>query len=193
MIYWSLLLHFYQPPTQIHSVLNKVTEESYRPLIKVFSDNPNAKATVNINGVLTEMLAEHGKSDVISGLAGLAEKEQIEFTGSGKYHPILPLIPRDEIYRQISANHRANRKLIGNNYRPQGFFPPEMCYGKNIIEPVLNAGYKWIIMGGIACPVEWPMDTVHYIDSSSGKLSVFFRDDVLSSWLSSAAPGIIFT
>ena len=184
MIYWSLLLHFYQPPTQIHAVLSKVTEESYRPLLKVFLDNPNAKATVNINAVLTEMLTDHGKVDIINGLAELAEKEQIEFTGSGKFHPILPLIPQYEINRQILDNDTTNRKLIGDNYRPQGFFPPEMCYSKSIVEPVLNAGYKWIITSGIACPVDWPLDTIHYIDSLSGKLSVFFRDDVLSNRIS---------
>jgi hypothetical protein len=29
---------------------------------------------------------------------------QIEFTGSGKFHPILPLIPRDEVERQRQLN-----------------------------------------------------------------------------------------
>jgi len=184
MIYWSLLLHFYQPPTQTHSILNKVCEESYRPLLNVFRDNPNARVTVNINGVLTEMLAEHGKPDILSGLAELAEKRQIEFTGSGKYHPILPLIPREEIIRQIAGNHETNKKFIGRNYRPLGFFPPEMCYGESIVEPVLNAGYEWAIMGGIACSVQWPLDIIHYIQAPAGRLSVIFRDDVLSNRIS---------
>ena len=90
MIYWAQLLHFYQPPTQLPEVLHKICNESYRPLIEVFSKHPNARATININGVLTEMLWYHVYGDIIDGLVKLAEKGQIEFVGSGKYHPILP-------------------------------------------------------------------------------------------------------
>jgi len=184
MIYWSLLLHFYQPPTQSHAILNRVSEESYRPLIEVFRNSPNARASFNINAVLTEMFAEHDKKDIIKGLAGLAEKGQVEFTGSAKYHPILPLIPVDEITQQIIDNHRTNQKLFGSVYQPRGFFPPEMCYGRNIVEPVINTGHQWLICGGIACPVAWPMDTIHYVNSTRGKLFTFFRDDVLSNRIS---------
>ena len=88
MIYWAQLLHFYQPPTQIPEVLRKICDESYRPLINVFKKYPHARVTVNINGVLTEMLYQCGHSDIIDGLNELADRGQIEFTGSGKYHPI---------------------------------------------------------------------------------------------------------
>ena len=71
MIYWAPLLHFYQPPTQFHWVLDKICHESYRPLIKIFRENPSAMVTVNINGILTELLNYHGKKDVITGLAEL--------------------------------------------------------------------------------------------------------------------------
>ena len=69
MIYWAPLLHFYQPPLQLHSVLKKVCDECYLPLIEVFRQHPTAKATVNICGVLTEMLVDHVYQDVVEGLA----------------------------------------------------------------------------------------------------------------------------
>ena len=59
MIYWAPLLHFYQPPTQLHWVLRKVCDESYRPLVELFRSLPYAKVTVNINAVLAEMLYDH--------------------------------------------------------------------------------------------------------------------------------------
>ena len=101
MIYWAQLFHFYQPPTQLPSVLEKICNESYRPLLEVFREYPQARATVNINAVLTEMLKDCGHNDVIQGLKELAGKGQIEITGTGKYHPILPLIPPEEAKRQI--------------------------------------------------------------------------------------------
>ncbi len=184
MIYWAPLLHFYQPPTQVHWVLDKVCDESYRPLIRIFRSNASAKVTVNITACLTELLAEHGHKDVIDGLAELAQKRQLEFTGSARYHPILPLIPHDEVVRQIAQNDDVNRHYFGSAYNPQGFFPPEMCYSRRIIEPVIEARYEWIIVSGVACPVDWPVDVVHYLAGSAGDLHVFFRDDLLSNMVS---------
>jgi alpha-amylase/alpha-mannosidase (GH57 family) len=39
------------------------------------------------------MLMDCGHGDVIEGFRRLAENGQLEFTGTGKYNPILPLIP----------------------------------------------------------------------------------------------------
>jgi alpha-amylase/alpha-mannosidase (GH57 family) len=184
MIYWAQLLHFYQPPTQVPSVLKKICDESYRPLLEVFKEYPNARATINFNGVLTDMLIDCGHRDVIEGLRSLAERGQLEFTGTGKYHPILPLIPKEEVKRQIDLNTQTNRRSFGNAYAPRGFFPPEMCYSKAILEPIIKSGYRWIILSGIACPTDWPLDIVYRTGFEGQDLAVFFRDDVLSNRIS---------
>lgn len=184
MIYWAPLLHFYQPPSQIYWVLKKVCDESYRPLINLFRDLPNARVTVNINGVLTEMLDEHGMGDVLDGLRELSERGQLEFTGSAKYHPILPLIPQDEMLRQITHNYNTNRRLLGKSYAPAGFFPPELAYSRDILGPVLDGGYCWILLSGVACPVEWPTDVIHGVTHGGQRLAVLFRDDILSNRIS---------
>jgi alpha-amylase/alpha-mannosidase (GH57 family) len=184
MICWAQLLHFYQPPTQLPSVLEKICQESYRPLLDVFLQYPTAKATVNINAVLTEMLRDQGHSDIIQGFVKLAKRRQIEFTGSGKYHPILPLIPTDEAKRQIELNRKTNSYFFGSAYRPVGFFPPEMAYGRNIVAPVCDSGHGWIIVSGVACPTAWPTERVSYVQEKEKKLKVFFRDDIWSNKIS---------
>ena len=184
MIYLAPLLHFYQPSTQFHRVLKKVCNESYRPLVNLFHEQPHAKVTVNINAVLTEMLDEHGMSDVIDGLRELSEMGRLEFVGSAKYHPILPLIPQDEMLRQIGQNHQTNRRYFGKTYSPLGFFSPEMCYSRDVVRPILETGHRWLILGGVACPVAWPSSVVHQIRSDGQSLVVFFRDDVLSNRIS---------
>ncbi len=184
MIYWAQLLHFYQPPTQTSSILKKICDESYRPLLRVFEEYPNARVTVNFNGVLTDMLMDCGHRDIIEGFRNLAHKGQIEFTATGKYHPILPLIPRQEMKRQIDLNTQTNRHFFGEVYAPQGFFPPEMGYSRDILKPVVEAGYRWIILSGIACPAEWPLDIIYQIECDGQKIAVFFRDDVLSNRIS---------
>jgi alpha-amylase/alpha-mannosidase (GH57 family) len=184
MIYWAQLLHFYQPPTQVPSVLKKICDESYRPLLQVFQEYPNARVTINFNGVLTDMLIDCGHKDVIEGLKSIAESGQVEFTGTGKYHPILPLIPKDEAKRQIDLNALTNRHFFGRSYTPKGFFPPEMCYSQDILQPITESGYRWIILSGIACPVEWPMDIIYRVQYDEQEIAVFFRDDVLSNRIS---------
>ena len=184
MIYWAQLLHFYQPPTQVPSVLKKICDESYRPLLQVFEEYPNARVTINFNGVLTDMLIDCGHKDVVDGLRSLGENGQLEFTGTGKYHPILPLIPKEEVKRQIDLNTQTNRRFFGNAYTPQGFFPPEMCYSQSILQPIIMSGYRWIILSGIACPAEWPMDVIYKVEREDQNLMLFFRDDVLSNRIS---------
>lgn len=184
MIYWAPLLHFYQPPTQIYWVLKKVCDESYRPLVEMFRNLPYARVTVNISAALTELLDEHGMADVIEGLRDLAASGHLEFTDSAKYHPILPLIPSQEIKRQIVLNHQANHMYFGDAYSPQGFFSPEMCYSRDIVKPILDSGHRWLILSGIACPATWPTDVIYEISSNGNKMAVFFRDDILSNKIS---------
>ena len=94
MTYWAQLLHFYQPPPQTHEILHKVAEESYRPLIEVIRQHPNARLAVNIQGVLTELLLEHGLGDVVLGLKELAEKGQVEFVEAAGLLPTGDVLQR---------------------------------------------------------------------------------------------------
>jgi len=184
MIYWAPFLHFYQPPTQFHAVLKKVCRESYRPLLDVFEANPNAKVTINLCAVLTELLNDHGASDIIERMKKLADRGQLEFVGTSKYHAILPLIPASEMLRQIELNHNTNRYFFKKAFSPKGFFPPEMCYSKDILGPIYKTGHKWILLSGVACPDEWPMDKVYQAKVNSSTVSVLFRDDILSNKIS---------
>jgi alpha-amylase/alpha-mannosidase (GH57 family) len=165
-------------------MLKKIYDESYRPLLQVFEEYPNARVTINFNGVLTDMLMDCGHGDVIEGLRSLAENGQLEFTGTGKYHPILPLIPKEEVKRQIDLNTQTNRRSFGKAYAPQGFFPPEMCYSQDLLQPIIKSGYRWIILSGIACPADWPMNIIYKAEREGQNLMLFFRDDVLSNSIS---------
>jgi len=149
-MYWTNFLHIYQPPTQTEGIVRKVTEESYRTLVRVLREAPGSKITLNISAVLTEQLARYGLDDVIGGLRELAERGQIEFTGSAMYHPILPLIPKDEVIRQVKLNTDVNQRYFGEIYKPRGFFPPEMCYSYEVAQTVAELGFRWIIVDEIS-------------------------------------------
>jgi len=79
MMYWINFLHFYQPPYQNHDIINKVTKESYIPLIEELKKNPRAKITCNISGSLIEHLYATKNEIVINGFRDLLENKQIAF------------------------------------------------------------------------------------------------------------------
>jgi hypothetical protein len=56
MIHWAPVLHVHQSPTQFPRVWKRVCRESYRPLIDILGECHRARATVNIDGALTEMM-----------------------------------------------------------------------------------------------------------------------------------------
>jgi alpha-amylase/alpha-mannosidase (GH57 family) len=184
MTAWAQLLHFYQPPTQTHDVLARIVEESYRPLLAVLAEHKNARVAINMNAVLTDLLSDHGYNDVLDSLRVLGERGQVEFAGSGRYHPILPLIPEGERVRAIADNARVNRKLLGPSWQARGFFPPEMCYSADILPSIANSGHDWIMLSGVACPAEWPLDKVYRVPADGRTMHVLFRDDVRSNRIS---------
>lgn len=184
MTHWAQLLHFYQPPVQTHEILVRVANESYRPLLAVLARHPNARVAVNIQGVLTELLLEHGQGDVVESLLRLADRGIVEFVGSGKYHPILPLIPSERRAASIQQNSATNSSAFGNAWQPRGFFPPEMCVDQAVACDIAAGGHEWFIMSGVGCPSGWPIDRVHRVAAGDRDIAVLFRDDVRSNKIS---------
>ena len=178
VVYFAFLFHIYQPPVQIPVVIKQIVNESYRPIIEALREHPEAKITLNINGTLTEQLHDYGYDDLIGAITTLASRGQIEFTGSGKFHPLLPLIPEPEIKRQIKLNNETNEHFFGKLYKPQGFFPPEMAVSGEVFSTVKKAGFDWMIMSGIANTL--PEFPTNHISVHPNGLKVLFRDDYTS-------------
>ena len=179
--YWAPLLHVYQPPTQEIEILKIIDKECYKPLFTMMDKHDNSRFCLNINGVLIELLHEFGLSDTIELLKNLVAENKIEILGTGKFHPILPLIPQKEVHHQVRMNEEINRKEFGNSWYRSGFFPPEMAISAKVAKIVKEMGYKWVIMSGIACPVDWPNDQIY---TSPNGLQLFFRDDIWSNKIS---------
>ncbi len=150
MLYLSLLLHIYQPPTQEREVTKQITQDSYRLILKIL-EKTGAKITLNIPASLTEQLVRIGGEDVIRGIIALTKKKQIELTATAAYHALLPRLPEPEIKRQITLNNYLNKKILGSQiYCPDGFFPPEMAYSSKVGRVLKQHNYKWVILSELA-------------------------------------------
>lgn len=184
---WAHFIHMYQPWWQHPGILEKITNESYRPLLRGFLKNPETKITININSVLTEMLFEHGYRDVIDNLKLLVEMDRVELTGSAKYHAFLPLLPEVEIKRQLELNEETNKRYFGEFYKPKGFFSPEMGYSPKVAKIVEEAGFSWILADEVSvCELgkDVSLSTVNYVKGTN--LQVYFREKNPSNVIMSA-------
>lgn len=191
-MYWANFLHIYQPPTQKAYWVKKIAHECYRVLLAGLKRNPQAKLTLNVNAGLAELFERHGCHDVISDIRLLAERGQLELTGSAKYHPFLPLMPEDEIRRQIELNTETNRAFFGPAYAPKGFFPPEMGYNRTVADVARSLGFQWIIIDELAHTGkmhETRWDTLYTLHGADD-FSVYFRDRDASFRILSAEVGI---
>lgn len=189
MLYWGQLLHFYQPPTQTYAVLARIADESYRPLLTVFEEHPAVQVTFNINGVLLDLFHEHGMDDIVERLSALVQRGQVELTGTGKFHPLLPLLPADEMERQLRLDAETKRRYFGDAIELRGCFPPELAFDRSVVAPVVRTGHEWVLLSGVANPVSWPTRRVDRIapgaEAREGPpLAVLYRDDILSNRIS---------
>jgi predicted glycosyl hydrolase (DUF1957 family) len=176
MKYINLFFHIYQPPTQSVEMLNRIVEQSYRPLTTQFLGFPNLKFTLNISYSLAELLNAYGFGSILSDIKKAYESGILELTATGAYHPIFPLIPEEEVRRQLDLNTEGVRNLITPNFDPPGVFPPEMAFDGNLAAQFRALGYQWTItddscLGAYAEPV--PYNKIYLFEG----LAVFFRSN----------------
>ncbi len=182
---WGFFLHFYQPYNQQADILERIVNESYRQVIGGLSFNPKMKITLNINAGLTELLVKNGYSDVVENIKTFAKRGQIEFTGGVKYHPFLPLLPKQEIKRQIELNEETNKKYFGKFWRPRGFFSPELAYNKEVAQIAKECGFGWILAEELASPEKPDFKKIYNIKDIPD-FKVVFRNKRISVLILSA-------
>ncbi len=152
-------------------------------------ERPHIKATFNINALLFEFWDEYGHEDVISGFRELLSRNQIEFTATAKFHPLLPKLPENEIIRQVQLNNETSRRYLGDFYNPKGFFPPEMAYNRKVAKVAAKLGYQWIIaeelslnhkFNAVDYSTIYEVEGVEVAGQSGRNVKIFFRNREIS-------------
>ena len=142
---WINFLHFYQPANIDAFVIKEATEQSYLRILRGLEKNKNIKFTANINGCLMLRWEELGYANVLEIIKKLVKRGKLELTGTAAYHPILPLIPKEEAKTQIRENEKIIKRLLGN-VKLRGFFMPEMAYGPEAAKLIKMLGYEYLIL-----------------------------------------------
>ena len=186
---WANFIHIYQPADQSRAILDAVVNQSYRRLFSGLAKIPSFKLTLNINGALTELLAQSGYGDVVNLIKKLAQSGRLEFTESAMYHAFLPFLKEHEIERQIRKNHAVNRRYFGSVYAPACFFPPEMAYSTNVARVASRLGYRTLILDEISHPIQdrgAEMFEKTFRIGGAGNISAVFRERRISNLIMSS-------
>lgn len=170
---WVNFLHLYQPANADPETVEEATEKSYLRLVSALESHPHIKMTFNISGCLVARWRVLGHDDLIKRIAALVKSGQLELTGTVAYHPIIPLIPEEEVERQIKENEDIITNAFGLQKKPAGFFFPEMAYSPGAGKLIKRLGYEWVILDEILASSKVDSSRT-YIDKKNG-LKVIFR------------------
>lgn len=184
---WINFLHFYQPANQQKDILEAVINQSYMPILQKISELDNVNLSMNITGSLLELFERDGYTKLLDLLRENVIKGKIELTGSCKFHALIPLVPESEITRQILENEKTTNRVLGFDYKPKGFFPPEMAYHPKLDAIIRKMNFEWIIMDEIAFSHNGNSPSTDSIYTlSNTNIKVFFRNRRVSNLIMSA-------
>ena len=160
-IYHGLGLHMHQPSGNLKLLIETNEWEARqiilcyeRPLKYVRAFPDVARVNVGFSGVLLDQLQDEEIQkryasiiDIPRMLEGYAREENIELIGMGYYHPIFPLIPKEDWEAQLKRGREEMRKVFGRE--PMGFWPPEMAFCMDLIPALKKSGYEYVVIDGV--------------------------------------------
>ena len=73
---------------------------------------------------------------------------RVDMVGFGYYHPLMPLIPDQDIRKQIQLHKRIMGETFTGEYS-KGIFPPENAFSTRIIPPLVKEGFDWVLVDNI--------------------------------------------
>ena len=129
------------------SEIKNMVEKSYVPVLETIVSEPAYRVTLNFTGFSLELLAgEHpdiyaGSPEAVSLIKEALSRGQVEVTGTSWAHMILPLAPLDLAVKDIKMYLKTVERVL--DYRPTGFFPPELCISPMMPEMIKFHGYRW--------------------------------------------------
>lgn len=177
---WINFLHFYQPANSDSYHIKEAVDLSYKRVVTALEKNPAIKFTLNISGCLILRLVELKYFGLLKRIDSLIKNGQIEIVGSAAYHPLLPLIKKEEVVRQIEENENIIKKYLPNA-KLKGFFLPEMAYSPEVAKIIKNAGYVWLILDEISLDPKNKLDFSKIYKDKNSDLKIIFRSRSFSN------------
>lgn len=130
-------------------IFEKVTDKSYRPMLKLLeknmSEHKDFKVSFSITGTWLEQAAKWAP-DLITIIRRMVSRGQAEILGETYYHSLAFFYDQEEFEDQVDLHGAAIEKIFG--VRPKVFRNTELAYNDNLAKWAEEKGYLGILAEG---------------------------------------------
>ena len=156
---FALVLNLHQPAYNLEDLLEHHEWEA-KEILWAMDRIPRSlwayedvgRVHLSVSGTLLETLSSPGFQDRVYGIADcgsllwyLQNTKIIQILGTGYYHPVLPLTPRDDCDEQLGRWKGIAQHLFARTNFP-GFWPPEMGFCMELIPALKRHGYRYVLI-----------------------------------------------
>ncbi|MEM1765971.1 MAG: alpha-amylase/4-alpha-glucanotransferase domain-containing protein [Zestosphaera sp.] len=171
------VIHFHQPIGQLSEVLERLFENSYKPLMSTLL-RYRVPVALHFSGPLLLYAREH-YPDFLEMIRRAGDSGFPEFIGGAYSEAILPLIPIEDRAEQVRKYNELFRRLIGD-YPLRGFWLPERFWDQTIPSIISKFGYEYVFVDDQLLymkGMKWGDSKYLWITEDSGKpVKIFFID-----------------
>jgi alpha-amylase/alpha-mannosidase (GH57 family) len=158
-VYHALGLNMHQPLGNLLELYNSSESWEARQILWCY-DRPTrmiegyedvARLHMSFSGTLLKQLEDPAVRETFHDVVNIRDfldrykRSNIEFTGTGLYHPVYPLTPPSDWDAHTSWWLGLGRHLLGRE-RFQGFWPPEMGFCMEMIPMLKRHGYRYVLV-----------------------------------------------
>jgi 4-alpha-glucanotransferase len=156
--FYALGLHMHQPPDNLN-LLIETNEWEAQQIIKCYERAARyahqykdvACFHVGFSGVLLRQFLDpkiidryRKYVDIPQMLEMYRTAKNIEIIGMGFYHPLFPVIPKEDWDEQLKQGKEIVEKVFHQS--PKGFWPSEMAFSMEMIPSLQKAGYVYAVI-----------------------------------------------
>ncbi|TAM62075.1 hypothetical protein EPN52_01225 [bacterium] len=153
---WSPIFSFHLAPDLDDDSVTRAVEGAYRPFARLLLRRPLLRGGLVVEAGVSERLWRGGHEDVIIALRTLVERGQLEPVDTAAYGAPLPLLPEEEIRRQLARNASINRTYFGLAYRPTGIVARAYAASPLLARAAHAEGYRYLLCDTRALGAERP-------------------------------------
>ncbi|TAL02503.1 MAG: glycoside hydrolase family 57 [Verrucomicrobia bacterium] len=158
-VFHALGLHFHQPFGNLVALHNSGERWEAKQILWCYDRTTRmlegygdvARLHASFSGTLLKQLEDPGVRETFGDVVNIADFmhrfrcSNIEFVGSGLFHPVYPLTPPADWDAQTEWWQGLGRHLLGRE-RFEGFWPPEMGFCMEMIPMLARHGYKYVLV-----------------------------------------------
>ncbi|GBD96529.1 MAG TPA: glycoside hydrolase family 57 [Nitrospirae bacterium] len=157
-VYHALGLNMHQPPGNLLALHNSNERWEAGQILWCYDRTTRmlegyedvARLHMSFSGTLLKQLEDSAVRETfhdvdIEDFLNRYKQSNIEFAGTGLYHPVYPLTPPADWDAQTSWWTGLGRHLLGRK-KFQGFWPPEMGFCMEMIPMLKRHGYRYVLV-----------------------------------------------